>query len=616
MKGDIKKMTAVSKKNKDKTSGIVPSRDDIDDSSKWVLEHIYPDTDSWEKDFAEVQKRLGEFQRFSNNLGQNSQTVLECFQLEEELGVKIEKLFVYAHMKSHENTSVKEYQGLADRSGSLLVRFSAETSFIVPELNELPPETLDSYMKDESLSTYRFFFEDIIRMKKHVLSPAEERIIALTGEMSHAPDTIFTLFTNADIRFPAVKDENGNKQELTEERYQKFIKSQDRKVRKKAFKTLFNTYLGYENSISAMYSSSIKSDMFNSRIRGYGSTLEASLERNNIPLKVYNNVIDTVRENIAPLHEYVQLRKKVLDTGKIHMYDLYVPLFEETRKDIPYEDAVEMVREGLKPLGKDYMDVFDHGIKNGWIDVYENQGKKNGAYSWGSYGTHPYVLLNYNGTIRDVFTLAHEMGHAIHSWYSHKNQPYIYGDYTIFLAEVASTTNESLLLSYLLEKSDSRKEKLFLLNYQLEQIRTTVYRQTLFAEFEKKVHSMAEKGIALTPDILKNVWHELNRDYYGSEIKIDKEIDIEWARIPHFYSSFYVYQYVTGFSAATSFAENILSGQADLRDKYLEFLGKGSSDYSTNILRDAGVDMTTERPLEITIEKFRTALEDIEKMIK
>jgi oligoendopeptidase F len=293
------------------------------------------------------------------------------------------------------------------------------------------------------------------------------------------------------------------------------------------------------------------------------------------------------------------------------MYDLYVPLVEETQKDIPYSEALSTVRKSLEPLGEDYLTVFDRGISEGWVDVYENKGKKNGAYSWGSYGTHPYVLLNYNGTLRDVFTLAHEMGHAIHSWYSHSNQPYIYGDYTIFLAEVASTTNESLLLRYLLENSESSEDRMYLLNYMLEQIRTTVYRQTLFAEFERKVHRMVEEGEALTAEVLKAVWHRLNVDYYGPSIAVDDRIDIEWARIPHFYSSFYVYQYVTGFSAATCFTDKILSGGKEDRNRYLEFLKKGSSDYSINILKEAGVDMKTSEPLEITVTRFRNALEEM-----
>jgi oligoendopeptidase F len=602
----------VKENKKKKAAGTsVPKREQVDNAYKWRLDHIYSDKELWEKDYGTVKERLGEFSSYRGKLGDSPGMVKACLDLEEELGIIMGRLYVYACMKSHENTHLSEFQGLADRAGSLLVRFSTEISFIVPELSLMPEENLRSYSSDESLKEYSFFFQDIIRQKEHVLTPPEEKILAMAGELAQGPDDIFTLFTNADLKFPLIKDERGEKQQLTEERYQKFIKSTDRKVRKKAFKKLFDTYNDYQYSLSAMYSASIKADLFNARTRKYSSTLEAALDRNNIPVGVYDTVVDTVRNNLEPLHEYVEYRKRMLHVKKLHMYDLYVPLVEETQKDIPYSEALRTVRKSLEPLGEDYLGVFDRGISEGWVDVYENKGKKNGAYSWGSYGTHPYVLLNYNGTLRDVFTLAHEMGHAIHSWYSHSNQPYIYGDYTIFLAEVASTTNESLLLRYLLKNSDGRKDRMYLLNYMLEQIRTTVYRQTLFAEFERKVHRMVEEGEALTSEVLKAIWHRLNVDYYGSSIAVDDRIDIEWARIPHFYSSFYVYQYVTGFSAATCFTDRILSGGEEGRNRYLEFLKKGSSDYSINILKEAGVDMATSEPLETTVTRFRSALEEM-----
>jgi len=364
-----------------------------------------------------------------------------------------------------------------------------------------------------------------------------------------------------------------------------------------------------------MYSSNIKSDIFHSSTRKYGSCLEASLNGDNIPPSVYDNVVSTVNLNLEPLHDYVALRKRVLGVKSLHMYDLYVPLAEETRKDIPYEEAIETVREGLSPLGEEYLAVLEKGFTDKWIDVYENRGKRKGAYSWGSYATHPYVLLNYNGTLRDVFTIAHEMGHALHSWYSHKEQPYIYGDYSIFLAEVASTTNEALLMEHLLSRDLSREERIYLLNYQLEQIRTTVYRQTMFAEFERDMHTLAEEGRPITPYLLKNAWHDLNRKYYGPSIVVDEEIDMEWARIPHFYSSFYVYKYVTGLAAATTLSTRILSGEEGARDRYLAFLKKGSSDYSLNIMRDAGVDMTIPLPLEVTISQFAQTLEDMKELL-
>ncbi len=593
----------------------LPARDEIDSLYKWKLENIYPSVKEWEQDYHRIERGLVEFNNYRGNLDSSRKIMADCLGLEEDLGISMGKVLVFANMKSHEDTSLTEFQALADRAMSLMVRYSTATSFIVPEINCFPEEIINGYMKSEELAEYSFFFENILRMKEHVLSTAEEEIMARTGEMAHAPENIFSMLTNADMKFPQVRDENGKKVELTEERYFSLIQSKDRKVRKASFRALHRTYRKYENSLAAMYSSNVKTDIFTSKTRKYSSSLESALDTNNIPLDVYSNIIDTVSANLAPLHDYVNLRKKVLGFSKLHMYDLYVPIVEEVNKDISYETAMQMVLEGVAPLGEGYQDLMKKGFTEGWIDIYENRGKRKGAYSWGSYGTHPYVLLNYNSTLRDAFTLAHEMGHALHSWFSHSSQPYIYGDYTIFLAEVASTTNEALLMEHLLSRSDDPEEKKYLLNYYLEQIRTTVYRQTLFAEFEKKAHDIAERGEALTRDLMCGLWHELNERYYGSGIVVDEDIDIEWARIPHFYSSFYVYQYVTGYAAATSFSRKILSGEPGSRKGYLEFLKKGSSDYSVNILKQAGVDITLPGPLEQTIAVFRDKLTELEALL-
>lgn len=597
------------------TGSGVPSRDAIKDMYKWKLEDIYSKPEDWERDFQRVEAGLASFEDYRGRLSVSEEVMAHCLELEEGLGISMGRIFVYGTMKSHEDTSITENQALADRSMSLMVRYSTASSFIVPEISALPEDVIRKYMDSEMLEEYRFFFQDILRMKNHLLSAEEERILAGTGEMAQAPETIFSMLTNADMKFPSVKDEKGEIVELTEERYFSLIKSKDRKVRKNAFRALHRTYRKYENSLAAMYSSSVKGDIFNARTRKYSSSLEAALEPNNIPLDVYSNVIGTVNSNLQPLHEYVEVRKKALDVKKLHMYDLYVPLVDEISSDIEYDKAVEMVLEGIKPLGENYLELMKKGLNEGWIDIYENRGKRKGAYSWGSYGTHPYVLLNYNSTLRDVFTLAHEMGHALHSWFSHSSQPYIYGDYTIFLAEVASTTNEALLIEHLLSVTENVEEKKYLLNYYLEQIRTTVYRQTLFAEFEKKTHELAESGQALTKDLMCDLWHGLNEKYYGPSIVVDEDIDIEWARIPHFYSSFYVYQYVTGYAAATAFSRKILSGEPGARKGYLEFLKQGSSDYSVNILKTAGVDMTVPAPLEQTLKVFREKLEQLKELL-
>lgn len=597
------------------TGSGVPSRDAIEDMYKWKLEDIYSTLEDWERDFQRVEAALASFEDYRGRLSVSEEVMAHCLELEEDLGISMGRIFVYGTMKSHEDTSITENQALADRAMSLMVRYSTASSFMVPEISAIPEDVIRKYMDSEMLEEYRFFFQDILRMKNHLLSAEEERILAGTGEMAQAPETIFSMLTNADLKFPSVKDEKGEMVELTEERYFSLIKSKERKVRKNAFRALHRTYRKYENSLAAMYSSSVKGNIFNARTRKYTSSLEAALEPNNIPLDVYSNVIETVNSNLQPLHEYVEVRKKALDVKKLHMYDLYVPLVDEISSDIEYDKAVEMVLEGIKPLGENYVELMKKGLDEGWIDIYENRGKRKGAYSWGSYGTHPYVLLNYNSTLRDVFTLAHEMGHALHSWFSHSSQPYIYGDYTIFLAEVASTTNEALLIEHLLSVTDDVEERKYLLNYYLEQIRTTVYRQTLFAEFEKKTHELAESGQALTKDLMCDLWHGLNEKYYGPSIVVDEDIDIEWARIPHFYSSFYVYQYVTGYAAATAFSRKILSGEPGARKGYLEFLKKGSSDYSVNILRTAGVDMTVPTPLEQTLEVFRDKLEQLKELL-
>ena len=596
-------------------NGSILSRDEIADRFKWKLEDIYPSVEEWEKDFERVEQGIAGFDSFKGKLADSETIMAGCLKLEEDLGISMGKLLVFSGMRSHEDTSLTENQALSDRAMSLAVRYSTASSFVVPEIGSMPDDVIRRYMKSDELSGYVFFFEDILRIKEHLLSPEEERILASSGEMAHAPENIFSMLTNADMKFPFIKNEERHEVELTEERYFSLIKSTDRRVRKDAFEAIHGTYKKYENSLAAMYGASVKADIFNSRARKYGSSLEAALDSDNIPREVYSNVVETVNANLDPLHEYVRLRKKGLGLDDIHMYDLYVPIVEETARDIPYEKAKDIVLAGIAPLGKEYVELMKKGMDGGWIDIFENRGKRKGAYSWGSYGTHPYVLLNYNFTLRDVFTLAHEMGHSLHSWFSHSSQPYIYGDYTIFLAEVASTTNEALLIEHLLSDSDDVEERKYLLNYYLEQIRTTVYRQTLFAEFEKKTHELAEQGGSLTKDLMSGMWHELNEKYYGPSIVVDDGIDIEWARIPHFYSAFYVYQYVTGYAAATAFSRRILSGVPEAKTDYLKFLEKGSSDYSINILRDAGVDMTTPAPLEETIAVFGEKLTELESLL-
>lgn len=598
------------------TGTNVPPRSAIPESYRWKLEDIYKTNEQWEADFKSVLQELPGIEAYRGKLGESAKTLLACLQLRDEISRKVDKLLVYAVMRSHEDTTNTAYQALADRATSLSVRVGSAFSFIQPEILAIPEGQLEAFIaSDPGFEPYRFFLSDLLRQKAHVLPAPEEALLAQAGEIAQTPENTFSMLTNADMKFPTIRDEKGQPVEMSEERYQKFIRSPERRVREDAFDALYSTYGSFKNTLASTLSGSVKATTFYARARRYPSALDAALDGWNIPKAVYDNVVNTVEQNLGPLHRYVTLRKKILGVKSLHMYDLYVPLFPDPYKEIPYEQAQKIIEEALSPLGPDYGKVLSEGFSQRWVDVYENQGKRSGAYSWGSYDTHPYILMNYNGTINDVFTLAHEMGHSIHSYYSNKNQPYINAGYTTFVAEVASTTNEALLLQDLISKTQDRNEKLFLLNYRLEQIRTTFYRQAMFASFERTVHARAEAGEALTPDALCKLWHDMNVKYYGPDMVVDPEIDIEWARIPHFYSAFYVYQYATGYAAATSFSRQILKQGAPARDRYLHFLTRGGSAYSIDILRDAGVDLTRPDPLLDTVRVFEQTLDEMEKLL-
>jgi oligoendopeptidase F len=437
----------------------------------------------------------------------------------------------------------------------------------------------------------------------------------MTADLSTAASHIFTMLNNADIKFPFIKNEDGVEVELTKGRYGSFMESSDRRVRRDAFQALYSSYNKMLNTIGASFSSSVKKDIFYAKARKYPSALAASLDQDNVPESVYNQLIESVHNNMHLMYRYIELRKKMLDLDELHMYDIYTPLVKDYKLEVPYEKAKEIVIAALQPLGEEYINIIKQGLNNRWIDVYENEGKTSGAYSWGCYDSNPYVLMNYDNKLDDVFTLAHEMGHSLHSYYSDRNQPYIYSQYAIFVAEVASTVNESLLIDYLLKKSQSREEKMYLINHYLEQFRGTVYRQTMFAEFEKIVHEHAEKGEAIVSEYLNNTYLELNRLYYGENIVLDDEIKLEWARIPHFYNAFYVYKYATGFSAATAIKEQILSEGAPAVKRYIEFLSSGGSDYPINLLQKTGVDLTTPAPVNKALQYFGHLLDELEKLV-
>ena len=500
---------------------------------------------------------------------------------------------------------------MSGKADTLITMYSSVCSFIEPEILSVPSEEIEKALKNTAeLSVYKHYIKDILREKEHILPAEQENILAQVYEIAQAPDNIFGMLNNADLKFDDIKDEKGNLLPMTHGKYISYLESPDREIRKQAFYSCYSAYLKQKNTLSAIYGASVKKDVFFSKVRKYNSALEASLFQTNIPVSVYHNLIATVNKFLPLMHRYIDIRKKKLNLEELHMYDLYTPIVKDADTKMPYEKAKEIIIKALSPLGDEYISNLKKGLSEGWIDIYENEGKRSGAYAWGAYGCHPYVSLNYDETINSMFTLVHEMGHAMHSHYTWSNQPYVYGDYTIFVAEVASTVNEALLMEYLLKTTTDKNAGEYLINYFLEQFRGTLFRQTMFAEFELITHELVEKGETLTFDGLCKIYRELNVKYFGNNIVIDDEIDREWARIPHFYNAFYVYQYATGYSAAIALSQKILkeNGASD----YLEFLKKGSSEYSIDLLKTAGVDMSVSKPIEDAMEVFKGLLDKIQ----
>ncbi|MDD3022540.1 MAG: oligoendopeptidase F [Syntrophomonadaceae bacterium] len=598
-------------------SGLTKKREEIATEYKWKLEDIYSNEDLWESDFQSVKCSVKEVEKYQGRLGDSAAELLGVLRLSDELGLTIEKLYVYSRMRRDEDNAKSHYQSLFDRIEGLSIQVGSSTSYIIPEITGLPEERIKEFLSaNKDLQIYQHFFDELMRQKEHILSREEERILAMSADLSLASKSIFGMLNNADIKFPIIKDEEGNDIELTKGRYGRFMESSNRQVRMDTFKALYSSYGKLKNTLATTISSSVKNDIFYARVRKYPSALQASLDQDNVSQDVYEQLIKSVHNNMEYMYRYMKLRKRMLKLDELHMYDIYTPLVTEYKMNIPYEQAKELVIRGLQPLGKEYVGKLSEGMNSGWIDVYENEGKTSGAYSWGSYKTHPYVLLNYDNKLDDVFTLAHEMGHSMHSYYSNKNQPSIYAQYSIFLAEVASTVNESLLIDHMLNNCTDKQEKMFLINHYLEQFRGTVYRQTMFAEFEKIIHEQVENGGALTPENLSKIYRELNIQYYGPEVILDEEIDMEWARIPHFYSAFYVYKYATGFSAATAIKQQILEEGQPAVDRYLEFLKAGSSDYPLNVLKKAGVDLASPEPVNKALQYFGKLLLEMEDLLK
>lgn len=590
-------------------------REEIPQQYKWKMEDLYATDEAWESDFAKLQAGIEDIKKYEGTLGASTENLLAMQKKSDELGILAENVYVYANQKMHEDTGNSFYQGLAARAQMLMVQLSESASYIEPEILNIPEEKLEEMLKTEGLKKYETYYKRLLRSKEHILSKEMEELLAGVEEVAEGPKDTFMMFNNADLKFPVITGEDGEPVEISHGKYIKLLESKNREVRKAAFEGLYGAYGKFKNTLAATYRANVKQAGFFAKARKFESSLAAALDGSAIPVEVYDSLIESVHAHLPALHKYVKIRKEKLGLEELHMYDLYVPMVGEADKKIPYEEGKKIVLEGMAPLGADYQALLEKGFNEGWIDVYENEGKRSGAYSWGAYGTHPYVLLNYQDTLKNVFTLAHEMGHALHSYHSDEAQDFVYAGYKIFVAEVASTCNEALLIRHLLDNSKDDKEKAYLLNYFLEQFRGTLFRQTMFAEFEKLAHAKSEAGVPLTAEVLGDIYYDLNKKYFGEDVVIDEAIALEWARIPHFYTPFYVYQYATGFSAAIAISSKILAGEEGIVEKYKKFLSGGSSLDCIDLLKICDVDMTTKEPVEAALKVFENTLEKFSEII-
>ena len=591
----------------DQNSVITREQQKAEDT--WNMQDLYATEELFQEDAEKLSSMMEAFSSMKGTLGKGEQELQKALQLYEQMNEVFESLYVYAFQKYHEDTTNPKYQQMSGEMQIIAANLSQAVSWMEPELLSLPEKAFEG----EKLEKYRRFILQIVRKKAHVLDDEKEALLARAGELGQSPSNIFSMFNNADIRCPEVEDAKGTKRVLTVGNYISYMQSKDRVLRKNAFEALYSVYGQFINTLAATFYANLKQADFFAKEHRYQNAMECSLDTGNIPVAVYKNLVQAVNDRLTLMHRYVRLRKKLLGLEELHMYDVYAPMVEVPDQTYSFEEAKQIVKAALAPLGEDYQKVLQQGFDNRWIDVYENKGKRTGAYSWTAYGTHPYVLLNYHGTLDDVFTLAHEMGHALHSWYSNENQPYLYAGYLIFVAEVASTCNEALLIHDLLERSKDKKERMYLINHFLEQFKGTMYRQTMFAEFEMITHGVVEQGGMLTAEQINGIYLNLNKKYFGEDMVSDGQIAYEWARIPHFYTPFYVYQYATGFAAAIAISSKILAGEPGIVEKYKKFLSGGCSMDPIDLLKICGVDMSSPEPIQEALDVFERYLEEMER---
>ncbi len=593
----------------------LPKRSEVKEEFTWNLADMYADIPAWESDVAKIQAMTEELAKMEGAVCASAKNLLTTLAQNADIERIAYKAMNYASRLSDQDTSDTTHQGMNQKLHSIISNISSTLSFIEPEILEADSATLELfYTEQPTLELYRGLIDEIQRLKPHRLSAELEKVMAMTGEMGRTPSQTYSIFTNSDLFFPEMVDENGDTVRISHGRFISLEESSDRSVRKEAFEKLYATYDQYKNTLASLYSGQVKKQIFSAKMRKYSSTLEAAVNANNVSPSVYDNLIQTVNQNLDNMHRYVSLRKKLLGVDELHMYDIYTPMIPDSAQKVSYDEAKAIVLKALAPLGKDYVKVVEEGFNNRWIDVYENVGKRSGAYSSDTYDTHPFVLLNYNDTLDNMFTLAHEMGHAMHSYLSNKTQPFIYAEYKIFVAEVASTCNEILLMEYLLANTTDKKERAYLLNHYLDSFKGTVYRQTMFAEYERETNRLAEAGDSLTADVLSKIYYDLNCKYYGPDMVSDKEIAVEWARIPHFYYNFYVYQYATGFASAVAIARNILKNGESAVKAYKEFLSGGCTKSPVELLKIAGVNLESPQPIQDALDVMCEILDEMEKL--